>query len=140
MGKGVQISLAALSVFVGLVWLIGTGASGDGMLQYYSQVSDYLASGRAESGEAARVHGLVVEGSIAKNLPEGYVDFALRDTASTGTLSVRYEGIDAPDLFRDGAEVVVDGRYEGSRFLAHRLMAKCPSKYEAHPDGADSGS
>jgi cytochrome c-type biogenesis protein CcmE len=140
MGKGVQISLAALSVFVGLVWLIGAGASSDGVLQYYSQVSDYLESGRAVAGEPARVHGLVVDGSIAKNLPEGYVDFELRDAAGTGTLSVRYEGIDVPDLFRDGAEVVVDGRYGDSRFLAHRLMAKCPSKYEAQPDGATSGS
>jgi cytochrome c-type biogenesis protein CcmE len=46
-------------------------------------------------------------------------------------LAVRYLGIDVPDMFKDGAEVVVEGHFASGTFLAERVMAKCPSKYEA---------
>jgi cytochrome c-type biogenesis protein CcmE len=80
------------------------------------------------------VHGFVLEGSIAKDLPAGHVDFAIRDDRGT-TLPVRLAGIELPDLFRDGAEVVVEGRLEGERFVAQQVLAKCPSKYEAQASG-----
>jgi len=38
-----------------------------------------------------------------------------------------------PDAFKPGAEVVVEGRFDGTTFLAQRLFAKCPSKFEARP-------
>ena len=46
---------------------------------------------------------------------------------------MRYLGIDVPDLFRDGAEVVVEGRASQQAFEAQRVLAKCPSKYEVEP-------
>ena len=46
---------------------------------------------------------------------------------------MRYHGIDLPDLFADGAEVVVEGRASGTGFEAQSVLAKCPSKYEAKP-------
>ena len=40
-----------------------------------------------------------------------------------------------PDMFKDGAEVVVEGRLQYHEtetvFLADNLLAKCPSKFEA---------
>jgi len=50
-------------------------------------------------------------------------------------LPVRFLGIDVPDLFKDGAEVVVEGHFASGTFLAEKVMAKCPSKYEAKPPG-----
>ena len=51
------------------------------------------------------------------------------------TLEVLYLSLETPDLFRDGAEVVIEGRIEHQQnrtlFLADNLLAKCPSKYEA---------
>ena len=47
------------------------------------------------------------------------------------TLPVSYHGI-IPDTFVDDAAVVVEGRLqEDGTFVAHELLAKCPSKYEA---------
>jgi cytochrome c-type biogenesis protein CcmE len=131
MSKGLQIAVCALSVFVGLVWWLSAGGVAEGTFEYYSSVSDFHGADTARE-RLFRVHGFVVPGSIAKDLPAGHVDFAIQDD-SGAMLEVRYLGIDIPDLFGDGAEVVVEGRSEGPQFLADRVLAKCPSKYEVAP-------
>jgi len=65
----------------------------------------------------------------------GHVDFHVADQAGGQVLAVRYQGLDVPDLFKDGAEVVIEGHYASGTFLAERVMAKCPSKYETKPPG-----
>ncbi len=135
MTKGAQIALATLSIFAGVAWLLTRGEAGEGTFAYYSTVSEYVARARpaaSPAGRGDRVHGFVVEGSIRKDLRAGHVDFAIRDETAA-TLSVRLLRIDVPDLFGDGAEVVVEGHLEGRRFVARRVLAKCPSKYEIDP-------
>jgi cytochrome c-type biogenesis protein CcmE len=133
--KGVQIAIAMVSVFGGLAWLISVVGSGEGTFQYYSKVSAFIESSTQPggiSGRGLRVHGFVVEDSIDRDLLEGHVDFRLWDRElAEAQLAVRLIGLDIPDLFKEGAEVVVEGRFENGLFLADRLMAKCPSKYEA---------
>ena len=135
MGKGSQIAIAVVTVFAGLAWLLGTQTDGTGTFRYYATVDNYLGERSEENGSArgSRVHGFVLAGSIDKNLPGGYVDFVIQDE-SEAQLPVRYEGIDVPDLFKDGAEVVVEGRLAQGVFVAERVMAKCPSKYEAREE------
>jgi cytochrome c-type biogenesis protein CcmE len=133
MSKGLQIAVCVLSVFVGVAWWLSAGGVGQGTFEYYSSVSDFHNADR-DVARMLRVHGFVVPGSIAKNLAAGHVDFAIHDQGGDALVVVRYQGIDVPDLFGDGAEVVVEGRTDGPRFLADRVMAKCPSKYEAAPD------
>ncbi len=136
MTKGVQITLAAFSVCAGLALVLTLVSSGEGTFRYYSDVGSFTNAPSAETtNQPAHVHGFVVSGSIAKNLPAGHVDFEVADSAGQNVLSVRYLGIDVPDLFKDGAEVVVEGRYDSGTFLAERVMAKCPSKYETKPPG-----
>jgi cytochrome c-type biogenesis protein CcmE len=49
----------------------------------------------------------------------------------TRELQVSY-GKETPDTFVDGSEVVVEGVLgPDGVFVAHTLLAKCPSKYEA---------
>ncbi len=132
MTKGAQIALATLSIFVGVAWLLTRGEAGEGTFAYYSTVSEYIAHPKpasAGTGRGDRVHGFVVEGSIEKNLKGGHVDFVIRDDDGA-TLPVRLENLDVPDLFRDGAEVVVEGHLGEHTFVAQRVLAKCPSKYE----------
>jgi cytochrome c-type biogenesis protein CcmE len=131
LSKGVQIALAALSVFAGVVIVLTLGASGEGTFRYYADLAQFAAAPTRETQQAVRVHGFVTAGSISKDLAAGHVDFTVEDKAKEHTLPVRYLGIDVPDMFKDGAEVVVEGRYESGRFMAERVMAKCPSKYEA---------
>jgi cytochrome c-type biogenesis protein CcmE len=129
--KGLQIALAAASVFAGVVIVLTVAASGEGTFRYYADVAAFANAPAGENAQAARVHGFVVAGSIDRDLGAGHVDFKVADKAASHTLPVRYLGIDTPDMFKDGAEVVVEGRYESGVFLAERVMAKCPSKYEA---------
>jgi cytochrome c-type biogenesis protein CcmE len=135
-GKGVQLAVAIVSIFVAVGWYLSTQDSIPSF-QFYTSVESYLAAPGYESKDA-RVRGFVVAGSIAKQLDSGYVDFTIQDPLAPVSdamqiLSVRYRGIDLPDLFKDGAEVVVEGRYDGTRFVADKVMAKCPSKYENAP-------
>jgi cytochrome c-type biogenesis protein CcmE len=55
-------------------------------------------------------------------------------------IEVVLESLETPDLFKDGAEVVVEGRMmtstDGPVFEADKILAKCPSKFEAAPIGA----
>ncbi|NRA02568.1 MAG: cytochrome c maturation protein CcmE [Myxococcales bacterium] len=148
MSKGVQITIAALSICAGTFWFLSSGSGGEGTFAYYQSVRDFAQkvdasaySDGAASGRAARVHGFVVEGSIRKDLGAGHVDFEIRDemegTPGAPALSVRLIGIAVPDLFADGAEVVVEGRPDGQRFVARRVLAKCPSKYEPGDPATD---
>ncbi len=135
-----QIALAALSIGAGLALLLTLGSAGEGTFRYYSDVDSFTSAPSAEVANLpARVHGFVVAGSIAKNLDAGHVDFHVADNhgdATSQVLPVRFLGIDVPDLFKDGAEVVVEGHYASGTFLADKVMAKCPSKYEAKPPGS----
>jgi cytochrome c-type biogenesis protein CcmE len=47
-------------------------------------------------------------------------------------LPVVYASLEVPDLFKDGAEVVVEGQLPAQdvAFQATNLLAKCPSKFE----------
>ena len=40
-----------------------------------------------------------------------------------------YTGL-TPDMFRDGAEVIIEGQLHEGVFVADNLMTKCASKYE----------
>jgi cytochrome c-type biogenesis protein CcmE len=127
-GKGLQIAAATLTVFIGLGWLLSSWSGGEGSFRYYTSVAEYRAD--ADGGRASRVHGFVQQGSIQKDLRAGYVDFVIRD-AQGATLPVRLLSVELPDMFRDDAEVVVEGQLAGDRFVAEKVLAKCPSKYEA---------
>jgi cytochrome c-type biogenesis protein CcmE len=49
-----------------------------------------------------------------------------------GSFPVYYSGAPVPDIFGEDVEVVVEGRLQpDGTFVAHTLLAKCASKFEA---------
>jgi cytochrome c-type biogenesis protein CcmE len=141
MSKGAQIAVGAILVALLLGWF-GMSQLDQGALVYYKSLEELRASGETHS--AARVHGFVVAGSIERDLSAKVVRFRVQSAPDGGTgsapetLPVIYESLETPDLFKDGAEVVVEGRLVGSghgAFQASRIMAKCPSKFEAESSG-----
>ena len=82
----------------------------------------------ATAGASYQLTGKVVDGSI-RNI-EGGVSFRVRDREGTTSVPVTYVGA-VPDPFRDGREVIVKVRKEGSTFVGERdsLVTKCPSKF-----------
>lgn len=75
-----------------------------------------------------KLGGLVQEGSIQiseSNLLD--CSFVLQE--GENILPVQY-GKTRPDLFKDGAEVIVTGIYKNGIFYADDLQTKCASRYE----------
>ncbi len=94
--------------------------------------SQLLAS--AADGHAYQLTGKVVSGSILHD--GGALRFRVRDRAGGASVPVAYTG-QVPDPFRDGREVIVTVRKQGTGFVGQRdsLQTKCPSKFKAAPPG-----
>lgn len=141
MGKGAQIAAGAALVAALLGWY-GWSQIEDGGFAYYQTLEEFRAE--AEPGRAVRVHGYVADGSIERDVEGKAVRFLVQSTPphaeggeAGGTLPVVYASLETPDLFKDGAEVVVEGRMpagSGAAFQATNLLAKCPSKFEGVAD------
>jgi cytochrome c-type biogenesis protein CcmE len=96
---------------------------------YYLTVSELQAAGPTLYGQSVRVAGNVVPGSIQRDPTSPVVRFEAQD--GSGRMPVLYRGV-LPDIFGDGIEVVVEGKYaENGSFTAQTLLAKCPSKFES---------
>jgi len=97
-----------------------------GSTAYYLTVGEVKAQGPSE--RTVRVAGTVVGDSIEWNAQE-LLRFQIAD--DSGSLAVTYNG-PRPDMLRDGADAVVEGRYTAEGlFEANNLLLKCPSKYES---------
>jgi cytochrome c-type biogenesis protein CcmE len=125
-----RIALSILFLVGGIAVLFLSGLKGTGAMVYYLGVGEFLdKQGKSDLGENFRINGNVVEGSIDK--PPGALEARFVMTDGTRQLPVVYSK-ETPDTFVDGAEVVVEGALGADGvFVAHTLLAKCPSKYEA---------
>ncbi|MBI2461315.1 MAG: cytochrome c maturation protein CcmE [Candidatus Rokubacteria bacterium] len=119
--------LGGLVIAAALSWVVYAGLRGS--MVYFVTPSELLAQGGAAAGKAYRVGGMVVEGSLDRDLPTLQLSFALTD--GRATLPVRFRGT-PPDLFAEGRGAVVEGTYAGDGvFLASTIMAKHSEEY--HP-------
>ena len=138
MSKGAQIAVGGALVALLLGWFAWAQLE-SGSFTYFQDLSEFRAAG--QPGKPARVHGYVAEGSIQRDVEGKTVRFLVQGTPPhaggvTGEpLPVVYASLETPDLFKDGAEVVVEGVWtapaDGGVFQADKVMAKCPSKFEA---------
>ena len=123
--------LAAVVVFVlAGAYLAYSGARNS--MAYYLTVGELLDRVGTVRDADVRLSGTVSGGTIARDPVAGTLAFEVTD--GTRRLPVRYRGV-VPDAFKDVAEVVVEGRFDGQTFTAARLFAKCPSKFEAADKG-----
>ncbi|GBD84614.1 cytochrome c-type biogenesis protein CcmE [bacterium BMS3Abin02] len=99
-------------------------------LVYYLTPTEALQQ-RADfpDGERFRLGGLVVDGSITTT-PTG-VSFQVTDGQST--IDVDNEGA-PPQLFQGGAGAVVEGSWQGDRFVSDVLIVKHNEQYNAKDD------
>jgi cytochrome c-type biogenesis protein CcmE len=127
MSGKVAIVFSILVVAAALGFLVYTGLS-DNMVYYY-HVDEFLAKADSLNGEAVKVNGKVVDGSIQKSQMD--YTFTIHG-APQNTINVAYHGV-VPDTFKDGSDVVVEGSYDpdAKKFHATTLLAKCPTKYES---------
>ena len=103
----------------------------------FSAASDARQPSQLAGAEAGKTYQLT--GRVAKDSWEqkGTVHtFRVEDRNGGGpTVDVRYVG-QVPDPFREGREIVIDVRKQGSVFEGQpdSLVTKCPSKFTAEPN------
>lgn len=125
--KKVKFIIGGITIAVAIIYLVYSGIQKGGL--YYLTVSELKEQGSIAYGQSVRVNGNVLDGSIQWDFEEGVLRFIISD--GENKLSIIYRGV-APDTFRGGIEVVVEGKYAAENiFEADKIMAKCPSKYEA---------
>jgi cytochrome c-type biogenesis protein CcmE len=142
MSKGVQIAGGATLIALILGWYAATNLDGGIAFTYYETLADFRGSVEALRGESSRVHGYVALNSIERDVDARVVRFAVVNDpphagggANDEPMVVIFQSLETPDLFKDGAELVLEGRlvHTGAQpqFRADKLFAKCPSKFEA---------
>jgi cytochrome c-type biogenesis protein CcmE len=139
--KGVQIAGGATLIALLLAGYALARLESGASFTYYQSLAEFQ-SAAATADQPARVHGYVAEGSIERDVAAREVRFAVQNAPPHAggdpgpLLPVVFGSLETPDLFKDGAEVVLEGRLvagDEPRFAADKLMAKCPSKFQ----GAD---
>jgi cytochrome c-type biogenesis protein CcmE len=85
-----------------------------------------VVAGEAPQDHTFRIGGMVVDGSVQREIGELQVRFGLTDYQKTVT--VTYDGI-LPDLFREGQGVVALGKLQGEVFVAEEVLAKHDENY-----------
>ncbi len=118
------LALLALVAIVG-AGLLAASALKDEAAYFYAPSE--LASKGVAPGQAIRLGGMVVPGSLAKEAD----GVTLRFEASDGkaTVPVRFAGI-APDLFKEGSGMIADGRLGSDGvFVADKILAKHDERY-----------
>ena len=119
-----------LSIFIvvtSLGFLVYTGLNTN--MVYYYHVDEFLPKAHTLEGEIIKVNGKVIEGTIQKSQMD--YRFGIHGVTPANIVQVEYHGV-VPDTFKNGSDVVVEGKYDSQRkvFHATTLLAKCPTKYE----------
>jgi cytochrome c-type biogenesis protein CcmE len=116
---GVIIALA-------IVYLIYTGVQSTAA--YFLTVDELYAKGEAIQNQTVRVSGKVDAATIDFDNRDLILKFdVLSDDGAR--LPVVFNG-PKPDQMREGAEAILEGKYDGNGFSAQTLLLKCPSRYE----------
>jgi cytochrome c-type biogenesis protein CcmE len=112
---------------------------------YYFTIEEFLPRKTELSGQGVRVAGRVAEGTLWKQtsakgteMKFAIGDFKGPDEPIGETVPVAFNGI-VPDMFAEGRDVIIEGRYENGTLHAQQIMTSCPSKYEPKPGEAAPG-
>jgi cytochrome c-type biogenesis protein CcmE len=101
---------------------------------YYLTIQEFLTQRDQYGGASLRVAGRVAPGSIDYDARTLRLQFRLASFSDerdpSGFVPVVFTGI-KPDMFADGRDVIVEGRYTDGVLQAKQVLTSCPSKYEA---------
>ena len=108
--------------------------AGTGVMQYYHTLTEFQTAhnqgGVFNEKSDLRLNGFVKDDTIERNIEELSIDFVMTD--GFVEQPVHLGRLDVSDLFKNGANVVVEGNLgTDGIFYADTLFAKCPTKYQA---------
>ena len=116
------IAVAAVAIIAAV--LLAMWGLKDRAAYFYTPAD--VAAGKANTGKAMRLGGMVEKGSVRKDADGVTVRFIVSDGAAR--VPVMFRGI-LPDLFREDSGVVAEGRMHGQTFVADNILAKHDERY-----------
>jgi len=131
MTRNRRFLLGGIIIFTALAYIIYGGMQE--ALVYFVTPSELKANEHSSADKFLRMGGMVVDGSVEKDLQKLTYRFELTDGATT--YPVYFKGV-PPDLFTEGKGAVVEGRIGSDGvFQATMIMAKHSEEYSPHADG-----
>jgi cytochrome c-type biogenesis protein CcmE len=127
--------ITIFATFAGVIAVIGyllISGFNDTTVAYYRTVNELKSLSPESEGKSFRVSGTVVAGSVVRAEDGLSVNFTIDELGET--LPVSYHGI-LPDTFKEGAGVLLEGRYVNGSFEATQIFTKCASKYQSEEEG-----
>jgi len=123
-GRQIKYLIGGIVIVAAVAYMIVSAAGG--AAAYYMTIAELEAQGPSKKN--VRVSGNIVGETIVWEPRDLRLRFEIAD--ASGQMPVRYQGA-RPDMFRDEAELVVEGKYTAEgHFEARTMLLKCPSKYE----------
>lgn len=116
----VWLGLVALAILGGSVFIFSALSQS---MMYFVNPTELLEKPYETS---LRLGGMVEKGSILRKTQNMKINFKVTDF--TTTVPVVYHGI-TPDLFQEGQGVVADGTWDGTVFVATKILAKHDENY-----------
>jgi len=124
--KKIKFIVGGVVIALAVVYLIYAGIQSSSA--YFLTVDELHAKGEAIHNRTVRVSGDVDAQTIDFNNRDLILAFDV--TSDTGDrMHVVFNG-PQPDQMREGAEAILEGKYDGNTFTAQTLLLKCPSRYE----------
>ena len=128
-----MLAVGLATIGIGIAAALTLTAFEESMM-FFVDISD-VKKGSYPADRNFRVGGLVVEGSVKREVGELEIQFEL--TNLQNELTVIYGGI-LPDLFREGQGIVAHGKLNtNGQFVADEVLAKHDEKYMP-PEVAES--
>ncbi len=118
--------VGGLVIVVAIAYLIYTGIQSSAA--YYLTVDELYARQSEMMGRQVRVSGLVDPTTINYDHQNLILKFEIMGENGQN-LPIVFNG-PQPDQMREGAEAIVEGKFDGSMFEAKTLLLKCPSRYD----------
>ena len=131
MSKGRRFLIGGVIILGALSYIIYGGMQQ--AMVYFVTPSELKANERSSADKFLRLGGMVVKGSLQKDVQNLTYRFELTD--GTASFPVFFKGV-PPDLFTEGKGAVVEGRIGSDGvFQATTIMAKHAEDYSPHADG-----
>ena len=131
MSKSKRFLIGGVIILGALAYMIYGGMQ-EAMV-YFKMPTELRAEEKSLQGKFVRMGGMVVKGSLEKDLQNLTYKFQITDGATA--FPVFFKGV-PPDLFVEGKGAVVEGRVgDDGVFQATMIMAKHAEDYSPHADG-----
>jgi cytochrome c-type biogenesis protein CcmE len=131
MGLNYRFVAGGLVIVAAVAYLMWVGVRETSA--YYLTIGEFIPKRESLVNEGVRVAGRVAPGSIAYDPRTLELSFRMgefQEGVPGEVVPVAFTGI-KPDMFADGRDVIVEGKYSDGVLRAEKVMTSCPSKYEA---------